>query len=291
MKTAHAQPRATLATPLRRASRRGRPALAVLAALALTANAAAAADGAKPAAPPADAAATARAKAAPPAAGKATAAAKGRTAAVPASTPQGLAVARDIAAFYAKVEGVSADFTQVVRKRGIKKGLKRSGKMWIQKGKTLAERDSDGAAKVEPGKMRWDYPAEEIFYFSDGDLLWTYERRERVAIKLPVRESRLYQATGYLVGQGDLAEDFALSVVPSPVKDTIALEMVPKDGTAVMQKLTLVVDKRTSAVVASILVDPLGDSTSLFFANLRYGALDATIFAWTPPVGVTVRTL
>ena len=217
--------------------------------------------------------------------------AKATSPATVTSSAEALAVAAGIGRFYASVQGVSAEFTQVVRKRGIKKGLRRTGKMWIRKGATSPDKAPDGSDVVAPGKMRWDYPAEEIFYFSDGDTLWTYERRERVAIKLPVKDSRLYQATGYLVGQGDLSADFVLSVGVSPAKDTVALEMVPKDGTAVMQKLTLIVDKASFGVVASILVDPLGDSTSLFFAELSYGPLEDKVFAWKPPAGVTIRTL
>ena len=206
------------------------------------------------------------------------------------SSPEALALSARIAAFYASTEGMTATFTQVVRKKGLKKGIQRKGQVWLKKGKVLAEKDAEGNAKVENGRMRWDYPDEEVFYFSDGEILWTYERRERVALRLPVKDSRLYQATGYLLGQGDLAAYFDLSVVKSPVADTLALEMVPKEGAAVMQKLTLIVDAKTAAVVASILIDPLGDSTSLFFKDLSYGAVEDKTFAWKPPAGVTIRT-
>lgn len=206
------------------------------------------------------------------------------------SSPEALALAAKVQGFYAGTEGMQASFTQVVRKRGLKKGLRRKGKVWLKKGKVTPASKPGEKEKIEAGRMRWDYPDEEVFYFSDGDVLWTYERRERVALKLPVKDSRLYQATGYLLGQGDLAADFHLQVATSPVKDTLALEMVPKEGTAVMQKLTLVLDGKTFAVVASILVDPLGDSTSLFFKDLRYGALEDKIFEWKPPAGVSIRT-
>lgn len=206
------------------------------------------------------------------------------------SSPDALALSAKIAAFYAATEGMTANFTQVVRKKGLKKGINRKGQVWLKKGKVLAEKDADGKPKVENGRMRWDYPDEEVFYFSDGEILWTYERRERVALRLPVKDSRLYQATGYLLGQGDLAADFDLAVVKSPVADTLALDMVPKEGAAVMQKLTLIVDAKTGAVVASILIDPLGDSTSLFFKDLTYGPLEDKTFAWKPPAGVTIRT-
>lgn len=246
------------------------PGASTAAAAALAADPPAAADASKPAPQPAA-----------PAAAKA---------ASSKSSPEALALAGRVASFYAATEGMTASFTQVVRKKGLKKGIQRKGQVWLKKGKVLADKDADGKPKVQNGRMRWDYPDEEVFYFSDGEILWTYERRERVALRLPVKDSRLYQATGYLLGQGDLAADFDLSVVKSPVADTLALEMVPKEGAAVMQKLTLIVDTKTGAVVASILVDPLGDSTSLFFKDLSYGAVEDKTFEWKPPAGVTIRT-
>lgn len=207
-------------------------------------------------------------------------------------------LAQGIQKFYERTQGFSADFVQVVKKRGIKRGLKRKGRVYLKKGsaKTVERKAAagQGAAvtkELRPGKMRWDYPAEQVYYFSDGDILWTYERRERLAIKLPVRNSRLYQATSYLVGQGELARDFHLAVVPSPLPGTFALKLTPKDGTQVMQSLQLVVDKRTFAVKASILIDPLGDSTTLMFSRPKYHAIADKVFDWSPPKGVTIKTL
>ena len=265
------------------------PASLCISALLLSASVAVGGPAAKVAAPVAGAKADPVAKSGavvkPEAASKAEAAAKST-----ASSAEAIALAGKIAAFYAATEGMTASFTQVVRKKGLRKGIQRKGQVWLKKGKVLDEKDEAGKNKVENGRMRWDYPEEEVFYFSDGDILWTYERRERVALRLPVKDSRLYQATGYLLGQGNLVADFDLALVKSPVAGTLALEMVPKDGAAVMQKLTLIVDTKTSAVVASILIDPLGDSTSLFFKDLSYGPLDDKLFAWQPPAGVTIRT-
>jgi outer membrane lipoprotein-sorting protein len=271
----------------RRAVRRASRRLASLpAAGALLAAGLALAD---PPAPPAAGAAKAAPTPAPDKA-PAPAPAPAKAKAPASSSPEALALAARVQAFYAKVEGMSADFTQVVKKRGLKQGLRRKGKVWLKKGRVVEAQGPAAEAKVENGKMRWDYPDEEVFYYSDGDILWTYERRERVALRLAVKDSRLYQATGYLLGQGDLAADFHLAVVASPVAETLALEMVPKEGAAVMQKLTLIIDKASAAVVGSILVDPLGDSTSLFFKGLRYGPVEDKVFAWAPPPGVSVRT-
>lgn len=198
------------------------------------------------------------------------------------AAPTAQQVANGLEAFYAKQPGFRAHFTQVVTKKGLSTGLKREGSAWLKKG---------DPAKDQQGKMRWDYPSEEVFYFCNGEVLWSYERRERLAVKVPVKNSQVYQATQYLVGQGNLARDFALELVPSTLPDTLALRLTPKQGTQTLRSLTLVVDKATYAVKASKLVDPVGDSTDLVWRDVRYEAADDQLFEWTPPLGTTVKDL
>jgi outer membrane lipoprotein-sorting protein len=199
-----------------------------------------------------------------------------------AAAPQEVAVARSVQAFYASKPGFHAKFVQAVKKKGLASAITRQGQAWILKG---------DAQKNVPGKMRWDYPAEEVFYFCNGEWLWSYEKRERLASKVAVKNSQLWQATGYLVGQGDLERDFDLSLDQSPLADAWALKLVPKKGTQLMKSLTLLVDKATGEVRGSVLVDPLDDSTSLQWQDPRYEATDAKVFEWTPPSGVTVKQL
>ena len=206
-------------------------------------------------------------------------------AAAATAAPSAEVVALGVQAFYEKSAGFQAAFTQVVKKKGLKTGITRKGMAWLMKG------GKTPAGEARNGRMRWDYPSEEVYYFSDGDVLWSYERRERLAIRVPVTRSRLYQATSYLVGAGNVARDFAMKVIPSPVPETWALELVPKDGTQVMRTLTLVVDRRSFAVRGSVLVDPLGDSTTLLFENPQHGPIEDKVFEWSPPKGVTVKQM
>lgn len=212
------------------------------------------------------------------------------------AAPTAKDVADGIQKFYDGTAGFAAQFIQVVKKRGLKKGITRKGQVYLKKGRLVpATRTSTGAIKTPAeqmnGQMRWDYPAEEIYYFSDGEVLWTYERRERLAVRLPVKNSRLYQATSYLVGQGNLGRDFKLELVKAPLPGTLALKLIPKSGTQTMRSLTLVVDSKTFAVRASVLIDPLGDSTTLKFDKATYGAIADKVFAWTPPKGVRIKKL
>ena len=219
---------------------------------------------------------------------------KARPAPQVATPPDARAVALRIQGFYDRAPGFHANFTQEVRKRGLKRGITGKGRVWLKKGATRKVPDKGGkgqTTEVDPGKMRWDYPTWEKYYFSDGNILWSYDRRQRLAVKMSVQGSQLYQATRYLIGQGDLARDFDLALVKSTVPNSLVLQLTPKEGTGVMRYLKLVVDRRTYAVKGSVLVDPLGDSTSLYFTNADYGALDDKLFEWQPPKGVTVKSL
>ncbi|MBM4346069.1 MAG: outer membrane lipoprotein carrier protein LolA [Deltaproteobacteria bacterium] len=201
---------------------------------------------------------------------------------MPAGEPTAQSVADGIFAFYQAQPAVHAAFTQVVTKKGLAAGLKREGLAWIKRG---------DLAKGQAGKMRWDYPGEEVFYFCNGDILWSYERRERLAVRVPVRNSQVYQATAYLVGQGNLAKEFDLELVNSPLPEAFALKLAPKTGTQLLRSLTLIVDKATFAVRASKLVDPIGDTTELVWRSPNYAAVDDKIFEWQPPAGVVVKDL
>jgi chaperone LolA len=228
---------------------------------------------------------TVQEKAAEPAGEKAAGSKTGETkaAASPApapGTPE--AVARQVQDFYATQPGFQAKFTQVVKKKGLSATITREGKAWIKKG--------DPSKKLA-GKMRWEYPTEEVQYVCNGETLWSYEKREQVATKVPVKNSQLWQATAYLVGQGELAKDFTMALDKSPLDDAWALKLVPRKGTQLMRSLTLLIDKKTGEVRGSVLVDPLDDSSTLQWKDVKYEALDDKLFEWTPPPGVTVKTL
>ena len=200
---------------------------------------------------------------------------------LPASpTPQQVADA--VQAFYERQPGFRAHFQQVVKKKGLATGITREGTVYLQRG---------DAKTGKPGKMRWEYPNEEVFYYCDGVTLWAYERRERLATKLPVKNSQVYQATSYLVGQGNLGRDFQLDLLASSEADVVPLKLTPRKGTQVMRSLTLLVDRNTGAVRGSRLIDPLGDETALVWQDVTYEATEDKAFEWTPPPGVQVKSL
>jgi outer membrane lipoprotein-sorting protein len=196
------------------------------------------------------------------------------------STPQQVADA--VQAFYEKQPGFQAHFAQVVKKKGLANGISREGVVYLQRG---------DAKTNKPGKMRWEYTKDEVFYYCNGVTLWAYERRERLATKVPVKNSQVYQATSYLVGQGNLGRDFQMDILASPEADVVPLKLTPRKGTGVMRSLTLLVERKTGAVRGSRLIDPLGDETALVWQDVKYAATGDEVFEWTPPPGVQVKSL
>jgi len=191
-------------------------------------------------------------------------------------------IADSVQEFYEKHPGFQANFTQVVKKKGLSQGITRQGQVFLKKA---------DAGKKQNYKMRWDYPAEEVFYFCDGETLWSYEKRERLATKIAVKNSQLYAATAYLVGQGNLAKDFGLELTKSSDPLWLGLKLTPKKGTQTVKALILLVDKKTFEVRGSKLVDPLGDETNLLWKDIKYEIADDKVFEWSPPAGVQVKTL
>ncbi len=184
--------------------------------------------------------------------------------------------------FYEKHPGFEANFTQVVKKKGLSQGITRQGQVYLKKA---------DAGKKQNYKMRWDYPTEEVFYFCDGETLWSYEKRERLATKIAVKNSQLYSATSYLVGQGNLGKDFGLELTKSSDPLWLAIKLTPKKGTQTVKALILLVDKKTFEVRGSKLIDPLGDETNLLWKDIKYEIADDKVFEWSPPPGVQVKTL
>lgn len=191
-------------------------------------------------------------------------------------------IADAVQGFYEKHPGFEANFTQVVKKKGLSQGITRQGQVYLKKA---------DAGKKQNYKMRWDYPAEEVFYFCDGETLWSYEKRERLATKIAVKNSQLYSATSYLVGQGNLGKDFTLELTKSSDPLWLALKLTPKKGTQTVKALILLVDKKTFEVRGSKLIDPLGDETNLLWKDIKYEIADDKVFEWSPPAGVQVKTL
>jgi outer membrane lipoprotein carrier protein len=142
----------------------------------------------------------------------------------------------------------------------------------------------------KPGKMRWDYdtPVPKLFV-SDGQMLWVYEPQESQAFRRSLRSSQLPVALTFMSGRGRLADEFAPKLLPPPSPTEYLLDLVPKTSSGDYQSLQLRIDRKTFAVVASTVVDPVGNTNTVEFTNFETNkGLPDKGFDFTPPAGVRV---
>src|SRR5438067_1869730 len=149
-------------------------------------------------------------------------------AASPSTEQTGPLVAK-IQKFYDSSRDLHARFDQVLES-GMGGKKKASGEVWLKK----------------PGKMRWDYvKPERKLMLSDGQTLWVYEPEDEQAFKQDLRSSTLPLSVSFLLGQGKLGDEFAISMVHAEATGQpgdAVLKLVPKTPTAAYRYLLFVVD-------------------------------------------------
>lgn len=175
-----------------------------------------------------------------------------------------------------KIVDYEAKFHQEVTRKHLPRPLKRSGTVYFKK----------------PGMMRWDYRVpERVYYISDGEVLWSYEAREKLAYKLPVKNSELYSALKFLFGQGKLREEFTIQQVAAP-DGLRGLELTPKIPQSGYTRLVLEVTPDTYDIRSTILFDPIGNESRIRFENAKTDkVLKEDAFRFTPPKDVRVEDL
>ena len=193
-----------------------------------------------------------------------------------ATTEQvGPLVAR-IQKFYDSSRDLHAHFEQVLES-GIGAKKKASGDVWLKK----------------PGKMRWDYAKpERKLMLSDGQTLWVYEPEDEQAFKQDLRSSTLPLSVSFLLGQGKLSEEFAISIVRQEgvgQPGDVVLKLVPKVATAAYRYLLFVVDPKSGMVRATIIYDQQGGTNHLSFTGVETNrGVDDGKFRFSPPQGTKI---
>jgi outer membrane lipoprotein carrier protein len=198
----------------------------------------------------------------------------GSSVAVAAESPKD--IAEKIESFYAEKEDIRATFTQEVRKPGRRRVIRKTGKVFFKR----------------PGMMRWDYrKPEAVHYISDGSVLWSYQPEDSLVTRLNVQHSELYHQSRYLFGQGQLSNDFTLSLRSSKDTTDAGLLMTPKRKSRHFKSLTLWVNPQTGEIRSTELVDPYDNVSRVIFEKLQYKVLDRSVFEFSPPQGVQIRDL
>jgi outer membrane lipoprotein carrier protein len=146
---------------------------------------------------------------------------------------------------------------------------------------------------AKPARMRWSYESPEpSLVVSDGETLWIYDPGFREAQRLPVEQGFLSgAAVQFLLGQGDMRREFAISQIGACAPDRLQLELVPREP-ASYEKLRVVANPRTGDLAETEVHDLLGNVTAVAFSELEFNRDPAAAtFRFDPPEGVTVVDL
>ncbi len=193
-----------------------------------------------------------------------------------AAAPDVTQVVDGIQKFYADAQDLQANFTQSYTYTVYDRTQVSQGVVYFKK----------------PGMMRWDYqkPQPKVFV-ADGQTLWVYEPEENQAFKRKLSDAQLPVALPFMSGEGKLTDEFATKLLESKDAKTLLVELVPKRHAGDYKSLQLTVDAATFAVIASTVIDPVGNTNRLVFADMKtnVGLPDAG-FKFRPPDGVRIIT-
>ncbi len=137
-----------------------------------------------------------------------------------------------------------------------------------------------------PGKMRWDYLEPEPKHFiADGSNLWVVAPEDRQVMRQTLGKSDLSQVLGFLMGSGDLREQFTLEQLPADAAGRYRLRLVPKTAQTHYREVVLVVDPTTFRTVETEITDPAGNLNHLVFQGIvvNQGLPDGGFVFEVPP--------
>jgi len=155
------------------------------------------------------------------------------------------------------------------------------------------ERVSGRVVFAKPGRMRWSYEAPEpSLLVSDGAVLWLYDPTAREAQRLPVKQGYLTGAAlEFLLGEGKLLEEFAVSAESCEAQGEVALDLRPRRP-ASYERLGLRVSADSGEILATHVVDLFGNVTRIAFSEIRTNQdPPLELFTFEVPEGVEVIDL
>jgi len=173
--------------------------------------------------------------------------------------------------FLRETTSASAQFTQVVFDRSMRKLQETSGTMHF----------------ARPGKIRWVYqkPYEQLIV-GDGAKLWVYDKDLNQVTVRAMTQAIGGSPASLLAGSNDIEKEFRLS--PGGAQDGYEwLEAVPRSGDSTFQKVRMGFGK--SGLEAMELTDGFGQLTVVRFSRIeRNPKLAPELFRFTPPQGADV---
>lgn len=196
----------------------------------------------------------------------------------PCENPQGaitdaICVVQQLQAIYQNASSMTASFKQAYTYSVYQRTQLSSGQLFLKK----------------PGRMRWDYntPQKKVFV-SNGDTLWVYEPEKNQAYKKSLKDSELPIAISFLMGKGNLLNEFTATIA-SANREKINIVLKPLKSSRSYKELRLVVKRTSFMVEQTTILDPANNTNTVTFSNLVLNAeLPASGFEFTPPKGVNI---
>lgn len=164
-------------------------------------------------------------------------------------------MARRIQGFYDKTADFQATFQQTYTDVAAGEAKKSFGRVYFKK----------------PGKMRWDYYKDagekdrQKVLVSDGNAFWIYEYEFQQVFKECLVDSKLPDGLRFLMGQGNLLEDFNVSIGKKSTPANPELVLIPKKPTPRYKELRFVIDPNSFQVLKTTIFDPYGNTNEILF--------------------------
>lgn len=168
--------------------------------------------------------------------------------------------------------------------------------------------DYQGSSQVPRAMFRWEYqePSRQEVV-SNAQTMWVYlpENRQVIVSDIEqVAQQRSENPMTFLTGLGNLSRDFSVRW-GSPDHDlegNYILQLRPRRASNLIRTLDVVVDRRAVLdyvennqvgnyfpILATIVVDPAGNRTTIEFSNVRFNqGLSSGFFEFIQPAGVEV---
>ena len=144
----------------------------------------------------------------------------------------------------------------------------------------------------KPGMMRWDYydprddDRRDRVLVSDGSMFWIYEFEYQQVFRQCLGDSQLPTALRFLMGQGDLLEEFEVELADESTAQSPVLELTPKEPTSAYRMLRFELDPETYQVSKTTIFDPYGNTNAIDFRGIRVNRnLSASSFEFEVPEG------
>jgi len=184
-------------------------------------------------------------------------------------------VVERLQARYDATRSFKASFRQEIESRALGQSIVSRGTVYFRR----------------PGRMRWEFNgADRQTVIADGKILWMYQAAQRQVVKIRLdRAFHTAMPLSFLVGLGNLRDDFEARLEPGGGKGRVRVRLRPLADGADVGALVLDLDADTYDIVGAFVTDAMGGTTRWMFSEIeRNIELGDDLFAFTVPPGVDV---